>query len=132
MRIRCFLGNPAKQNLANPQSLNSYSYAYDNPIDLSDPNGLAATIAQKIQILQAQVSILQGIVSLYQGGQRNRQTLRSLRIKLHSAAACKEYSKEMVQSQLAPKPTVGTTQMPNITTSLNKDMQAHAADPLDY
>jgi RHS repeat-associated protein len=32
----------SKQNLKNPQSLNSYSYANDNPIGLSDPNGLSA------------------------------------------------------------------------------------------
>jgi len=29
-----------KQNLVNPQSLNSYSYANDNPINRSDPSGL--------------------------------------------------------------------------------------------
>jgi RHS repeat-associated protein len=34
-----FLGNPADQDLMNPQSLNSYSYANDNPITKSDPNG---------------------------------------------------------------------------------------------
>ena len=35
-----FLGNPSQQNLQDPQSLNSYSYANDNPIVKSDPNGL--------------------------------------------------------------------------------------------
>jgi RHS repeat-associated protein len=34
-----FLGNPAQQNLKDPQSMNSYSYANDNPITKSDPNG---------------------------------------------------------------------------------------------
>src|SRR5215831_16048408 len=38
-----------KMNLNNPQSLNSYSYADDNPVSKTDPNGLAATIAQQIQ-----------------------------------------------------------------------------------
>jgi RHS repeat-associated protein len=33
-----------KQNLANPQSLNSYAYADDNPINKKDPDGLAAYI----------------------------------------------------------------------------------------
>jgi hypothetical protein len=28
-----------RQNLANPQSLNSYSYAYNNPVVLKDPSG---------------------------------------------------------------------------------------------
>src|SRR6266404_131696 len=32
----------SKQNLANPQSLNSYSYANDNPISGKDPDGLSA------------------------------------------------------------------------------------------
>jgi RHS repeat-associated protein len=57
-----------KMNLSNSQSLNSYSYANDNPITKSDPDGLIATIAQQIQVLQAQVKILQGIISLYLGG----------------------------------------------------------------
>lgn len=34
-----FLGNPAQQNLSEPESLNSYSYADDNPIAHFDPNG---------------------------------------------------------------------------------------------
>jgi RHS repeat-associated protein len=34
-----FLGTPSQQNLTDPQSLNSYSYADDNPIVKSDPNG---------------------------------------------------------------------------------------------
>ena len=35
----------SKQNLANPQSLNSYSYANDNPISGKDPDGLSAQTA---------------------------------------------------------------------------------------
>jgi len=34
-----FLGSPKDQDLSNPQSLNSYSYANDNPIVNKDPNG---------------------------------------------------------------------------------------------
>jgi RHS repeat-associated protein len=34
-----FLGDPSQQNLKDPQSLNSYSYANDNPITKSDPTG---------------------------------------------------------------------------------------------
>ena len=34
-----FLGEPMQQVLTNPQSLNSYSYANDNPITKNDPTG---------------------------------------------------------------------------------------------
>ena len=121
-----FLGSPAKQNLANPQSLNSYSYANDNPINLSDPNGLAATVAQKIQVLQAQVKILQGIVSLYQSGstQQANTALSSYQAAFGSG---QQWNGSIANSR--PNANGGASQMPNITTSLNNDMQAHAADP---
>src|SRR5262249_14816359 len=57
-----------KMNLNNPQSLNAYSYALDNPINKHDPDRLAATLAQKIAVIKAQLNYLQGVVSLYQGG----------------------------------------------------------------
>jgi RHS repeat-associated protein len=44
-----------KMNLSDPQSLNSYSYANDNPVTKQDADGLAATVAQQIAVLQAQV-----------------------------------------------------------------------------
>src|SRR5882762_3552834 len=37
-----FLGDPKQQVLTDPQSLNSYSYANDNPITTSDPSGRCA------------------------------------------------------------------------------------------
>jgi RHS repeat-associated protein len=37
-----FLGDPKQQNLKDPQSLNSYNYANDNPIVKSDPTGRCA------------------------------------------------------------------------------------------
>ena len=41
-----FLGNPKDQTLTDPQGLNSYSYANDNPIVKSDPQGkFAAALA---------------------------------------------------------------------------------------
>lgn len=56
------------QNLSDPQSLNSYSYANDNPITKSDPNGLAASdpatkatqavIQNQINQIKAQVQTL--------------------------------------------------------------------------
>jgi RHS repeat-associated protein len=51
-----FWGDPKEQDLTNPQSLNSYSYANDNPITSKDPNGKQAIpaplIAAIIQTLQ--------------------------------------------------------------------------------
>jgi len=37
-----FLGDPKQQVLTDPQGLNSYSYANDNPIAKSDPLGMLA------------------------------------------------------------------------------------------
>jgi RHS repeat-associated protein len=39
-----FLGNPKQQVLSDPQTLNSYSYGNDNPINKSDPLGLASYV----------------------------------------------------------------------------------------
>jgi RHS repeat-associated protein len=64
-----FLGDPKQQSLQNPQSLNSYSYANDNPITGKDPDGLALTAAQNSQLnvikaqllgIQAQLNSLSG------------------------------------------------------------------------
>jgi RHS repeat-associated protein len=44
-----FLGNPSQQNLQDPQSLNSYSYAENNPLTKKDPTGLL-TQAQNSQL----------------------------------------------------------------------------------
>jgi len=43
-----FLNDPKQQNLTDPQSLNSYSYANDNPIGKSDPNGKFAAAAAAV------------------------------------------------------------------------------------
>jgi RHS repeat-associated protein len=40
-----FLGSPKDQDLTNPQSLNSYSYANDNPVTNKDPDGKLAALA---------------------------------------------------------------------------------------
>ena len=62
------LGVPVSKILTNPQRLNYYSYALDNPINYSDPNGEAATIEQQIASLTLQVQVLQRIVELYKTG----------------------------------------------------------------
>jgi RHS repeat-associated protein len=49
-----------KQNLANPQSLNSYSYADGNPITKSDPDGLSTKTAMA-GLLSQLASTLQAI-----------------------------------------------------------------------
>jgi RHS repeat-associated protein len=40
-----FLGDPKQQKLSDPESLDSYSYANDNPITKSDPTGRAGASA---------------------------------------------------------------------------------------
>jgi len=45
-----FLGDPAQQTLSDPQSLNSYSYANDNPIRLSDPSGKDAALVAPLAV----------------------------------------------------------------------------------
>jgi RHS repeat-associated protein len=54
-----------KQNIKNPQSLNSYSYANDNPIVVSDPSGLIG-VQSLIGLLQSLVSALQGLIAAIQ------------------------------------------------------------------
>jgi RHS repeat-associated protein len=60
-----------KQNLRDPQSLNSYSYAEDNPITSKDPDGLtksdssnggtvAGLIQQVIALIQQEIDIISG------------------------------------------------------------------------
>jgi RHS repeat-associated protein len=50
-----FWGNPKNQTLANPQGLNSYSYANDNPIVNEDPTGLLSS--------QSPVNISRNLIS---------------------------------------------------------------------
>jgi len=52
-----------KQNLANPQSLNSYSYANDNPISGKDPDGLSAQTGLQGILTQLR-SVLVSILTL--------------------------------------------------------------------
>lgn len=52
-----------RQNLANPQTLNSYSYASDNPITKKDPDGLATVNGTTQAILAQLKSQLLGMAS---------------------------------------------------------------------
>ena len=58
----------ANQNLANPQSLNSYSYADDNPINRKDPTGLMTQKTATILGLYAQILNLMSQLVLKVGG----------------------------------------------------------------
>src|SRR5215831_948076 len=59
-----FLSGPKAQNLENPQSLNSYSYANDNPIVGKDPNGLQLTATQNAQLNAIKAQLLAIAASL--------------------------------------------------------------------
>jgi RHS repeat-associated protein len=124
-----------KQNLQDPQSLNSYSYAENNPITLKDELGLAATVAQQIQILQLQISILTGILSLYTGGytQEAKAAYTTYQTAFGGSSGSSPAAPIAVQSGSSfsnwpASSSGGTSQMPNITATLNNDMQAHASD----
>jgi RHS repeat-associated protein len=53
-----FLGSTKGQDLANPQSLNSYSCANDNPVTEKDPNGTQTEAAPAVAALVAEVTAL--------------------------------------------------------------------------
>jgi RHS repeat-associated protein len=60
-----FLGNPKDQDLANPQTLNSYAYANDNPITGKDPSGRGSPAgAVVVALLVAAYALLSLAVSL--------------------------------------------------------------------
>jgi RHS repeat-associated protein len=69
-----FWGNPKDQDLQNPQSLNSYSYANDNPITNKDPSGnvsIAALYAVVILLAIAVAALSSGSTSGGGGGESN-------------------------------------------------------------
>jgi RHS repeat-associated protein len=57
-----FWGDPLDQDLRNPQSLNSYSYANDNPITGKDPDGRQVQALASPQVDAAILSALRAIV----------------------------------------------------------------------
>jgi RHS repeat-associated protein len=61
-----FLGNPSQQTLTNPQGLNSYSYANDNPITKSDPTGKCIEDGCVVETL-ASIGFVGGVTSQYLG-----------------------------------------------------------------
>ncbi len=75
-----FLSEPKQKNLQDPQSLNSYSYANDNPITKSDPSGKCAgpLIVPCIFIIGAGISSVTtyagDVLSNINNGSRNPYT----------------------------------------------------------
>jgi hypothetical protein len=61
-----FLGEPKQQTLTDPQTLNSYSYANDNPINRSDPSGLATISGTSKAILSQLAAQLRGAAAYLQ------------------------------------------------------------------
>jgi RHS repeat-associated protein len=127
-----------KMNLNDPQSLNSYSYANDNPITKLDADGLAATLAQQIAVLQAQVQILQGIVSLYQGGYTQQASTAFSAYQAAfggagsggsgNAQSTNRQSNGSIQTWRSNS-SGGTSQVPNISGSLTRIMETRATNP---
>jgi RHS repeat-associated protein len=78
-----FLGNPNDQDLTNPQSLNSYSYANDNPINKSDPSGKDAVLAAPLLGAIAVVLVYASFLPQNQ----QRQIVAALAQIVHSVAS---------------------------------------------
>ena len=77
---------PMQQILSDPQSLNSYSYAEDNPINIKDPSGLMSSNTATILGLHAQVINLlsQIVVKLGGGGSAGNPRPASTAMMAHS------------------------------------------------
>jgi RHS repeat-associated protein len=61
-----FLGDPTQQALTDPQQLNSYSYANDNPVTKSDPTGKCIEDGCAVETL-ASVGFVAGVTGQYIG-----------------------------------------------------------------
>jgi RHS repeat-associated protein len=61
-----FRGDPREMDLSNPQSLNSYSYALNNPISNKDPNGEEAITAAALVTILVSLAAIAATLSVIQ------------------------------------------------------------------
>jgi RHS repeat-associated protein len=93
----------SKQNLANPQSLNSYSYANDNPITGKDPDGLASDkTTQILSLYNKALNLMNQILSAMASSGNSVS---------YTAAPPKPALPQVTPSYISP-PTFGTVNIP--------------------
>lgn len=93
-----FLEDPNRQNLENPQSLNSYSYANGNPVNLKDPTGRIAGV-DDLAVLAAVAAVLtalSAVISNPSFQQANRQISAQMNSALMSVQSSIAASAPMV------------------------------------
>jgi RHS repeat-associated protein len=92
-----FLGDPKNQNLENPQSLNSYSYANDSPITGKDPTGKFTALAS-VALAGLVVALYAALVILSSASFQHAVG--------HATSATLNSSAQIVQSLPASHPAV--------------------------
>ncbi|MCX6718448.1 MAG: NlpC/P60 family protein [Candidatus Staskawiczbacteria bacterium] len=104
-QIKQLTGQDQQTLLANPQALNSYSYANDNPINRSDPSGRASSL---VSIISSLVSAWKSLLSTVIGGGDGSISPNHLQNKSPSSISIAQPSYSSHQS-----PKIQTTQYYN-------------------
>jgi RHS repeat-associated protein len=89
-----FLGNPKDQDIRNPQSLNSYTYANDNPITNKDPSG-NTTIAIPLAIIVALLYVALQLLS-------NPQITHNIQSAIYNAPTPSALVQPLPEKQQSP------------------------------